>query len=179
MRTESKEEYSLFFRLYDERLEQLNREEAMLRHDKPTHPDYLEMLQCIDARRDERVRVADKLREYQVQTLKTYAVARRSQVLGQYQQEVRELREQHLEQLGEQWYKIQHDRRSYAGSVPDFALKFPTSRPQQIRNQVAYSNEVSILAGIAKYVGFPAAPPMAAATASELVEDMEKMGVRH
>ncbi|EPE31584.1 hypothetical protein GLAREA_12340 [Glarea lozoyensis ATCC 20868] len=43
-------------------------------------------------------------------------------------------------------------------------------------NQVAYSNEVSILSGIAKYVGFPAAPAMASATAAELEEDMEKMG---
>jgi hypothetical protein len=44
-------------------------------------------------------------------------------------------------------------------------------------NQVAYSNEVSILSGVAKYVGFPAAPPMASTTAAELEEDLEKMGV--
>ena len=164
-------------RLYDERLEQLNREETMLRQSKPTHPDYLAMMQCIDARRDQRIRVADKLREYGLQTVKTFAVGRRSQILVQYQQEVRDLREKKLEQLGKQWYEIQHDRRSYAGSVPDYTLRFPKRRSQQIMNQVAYSNEVSILSGIAKYVGFPAAPPMASATAAEMEEDFEKMGV--
>jgi hypothetical protein len=149
----------------------------MLRQDKPTHPEYLAMMRCVDARRDERIRVADTREEYQLQALKVYAVARRSQILSQYKQEVRDTREKKLEQLGKQWYEIQHDRRSYAGSVPDYTLKFPTNKQQQIRNQVAYSNEVSVLSGIAKYVGFPAAPPMASATATELDEDLEKMGV--
>ena len=149
----------------------------MLRQDKPTHPDYLAMMQCIDARRDEKVRISDRLRELELETLKNYAVARRSQILVQYQQDVRDIREKRLEQLGKQWYEIQHDRRSYAGSVTDYALKFPTRRSQQILNQVAYSNEVSILSGVAKYVGFPAAPSMASTTAAELEEDLEKMGV--
>jgi len=149
----------------------------MLRQDKPTHPEYLAMMQCIDERRDDRLRVGEKLREFELGTLKNYAVARRSQMLVQFQQEVRDIREKKLEQLGKQWYEIQHDRRSYAGSVPDYALKFPTRRSQQVINQVAYCNEVSILSGVAKYVGFPAAPPMASTTAAELEEDLEKMGV--
>lgn len=151
----------------------------MLREDKPTHIEYLAMMKCIDARRDERSRISTRLREYKIQTLQTYAVAKRSQLLAQYQQDVRAIRERKLEQLGQEWYDIQHDRRSYAGSVPDYTLKFPTRRSQQITNQVAYSNEVSILSGIAKYVGFPAAPPMAPVTEAELEEDLQKMGVSH
>jgi hypothetical protein len=164
-------------RLYDERLEQFNREEVMLRQANPTHPEFLAMMQAIDGRRDDRIRQADKLRDYEMQTLKNYAVARRSQILTQFQQEVRELREKKLEQLGKEWYEIQHDRRCYAGTVPDYGLKFPTQRAQQVQNQIAYTKEVSILSGIAKYVGFPAAPPMAPASAAELEEDLEKMGV--
>lgn len=165
------------YRLYDEGLEQLNREEAMLREDKPTHPEYLAMMKCIDERRDERFRISTKLKEYELQTLANYAVAKRSQILAQFQQDVRAIREQKLEELGQQWYDIQHDRRSYAGNVPDYSLKFPTRRSQQITNQVSYANEVSILSGIAKYVGFPAAPPMAPATDAELEDDLQKMGV--
>jgi len=149
----------------------------MLRQETPTHPEYLAMMQCIDAKRDERVRVADNLRNYEFRNLRNYAVARRSQILSQFQQEVRGIRENKLEGLGKQWYEIQHDRRSYAGSVPDYSLKFPVRKSQQISNQVAYSTEVSILSGVAKYVGFPAAPAMAPATAAELDEDLERMGV--
>lgn len=149
----------------------------MLRQDNPTHPGYLAMMKSITARRDERIRIADKVREYELENLKIQSVAKRSQVLVQYQQEVREIREKKLEQLGQKWYEIQHDRRNHAGSVPDYSLKFQSRRPQQIMNQIAYNSEVSILSGVAKYVGFPAAPPMASATAAELEEDFEKMGV--
>lgn len=149
----------------------------MLRQDKPTHPEYLAMMQCIDARRNERIRVANQLREYQLQNLKIQSVAKRSQILVQYQQEVRDIREKKQEQLGKQWYEIQHDRRNHAGSVPDYALRYPTRRSQQVANQVAYNSEVSILSGVAKYVGFPAAPRMSSTTAAELEEDLEKMGV--
>ena len=149
----------------------------MLRQDKPTHPEYLAMMKCIEARRDERVRIANRMLELETETTKRSAVARRSQILTQYRQEVRDIREKKLEQLGKQWYEIQHDRRSYAGSVPDYTLKFPIKRSQQVMNEVAYANEVSILSGVAKYVGFPAAPSMAPATASELEDDLEKMGV--
>lgn len=163
--------------MFEERLEALNREEAMLREDKPTHPEYLAMLQIVDERRDERIRVAEKTREFELQALQRSAVAGRSQILVQFKQDVRDIREKTIEQLGNQWYEIQHDRRSYAGNVPDYTLKFPTRRSQQVSNQVAYSNEVSILSGVAKYVGFPSAPAMAKATNAELLEDLEKMGV--
>ncbi|PQE24091.1 transcriptional regulatory dep1 protein [Rutstroemia sp. NJR-2017a BVV2] len=165
-------------RLYDERLEQMNKEEAMLRQDQPTHPEFLAMMGCIEARRDERIRIAEKLREFELQTLKTYAVARRSQILIQYRQDAREIRERKMEQLGKQWYEIQHERRTHPSGVPDYTLNYPTRRSQQIQNQVAYANEVSILSGIAKHVGFPAAPPMAQATAVELEDDFERMGQR-
>ncbi|KAI1000806.1 hypothetical protein K3495_g7392 [Podosphaera aphanis] len=163
-------------RLYEERLEQLNCEEAVLRQANPSHPGYLAMIRCIDARQDERIRKADKLREYEMESLKKVAVAQRSQILVQYQQEVRDVREKKLELLGEQWYKIQHDRRTYSGVSPEYILKFPTKKSQQITNHIAYSSEVSILSGIAKYVGFPAAPTIAPASAAELEEDLEKMG---
>ncbi|RKF74708.1 putative transcriptional regulatory protein dep1 protein [Golovinomyces cichoracearum] len=163
-------------RLYEERLKSLDQEDAMLREAQPSHPEYLAKLQCIDARRDEKIRKAIRLWEYELQSLKKVAVAQRSQILVQYQQEVREVREKKLEQLGEQWYKIQHDRRSYAGICPEYTLKFPTKRTQQISNQIAYNNEVSVLSGFAKYVGFPAAPIIAPASASELEDDLEKMG---
>lgn len=164
-------------RLYDERVEQLNQEEAMLRRSKPTHPLYLEMMQCIDARRDDRIRIGDKLQELGAGTHRVFAVGRRSQIMGQYQQEVREMREQMLEELGKKWHATQHDRRSFAGNPPEYTLKFPSDRPKQVRNQIAYSNEVSILSGIAKHIGFPAAPAMGAATAAEIAEDFEKWGV--
>jgi hypothetical protein len=149
----------------------------MLRQDKPTHIGYLAMLQCIDARRDEKLRIQQRLIEFKQETIKRSAVGKRSQILAQYYQDVRDIRERSLELLGKQWYDIQHDRRGYGSNVDDYVLKFPTQKRQQIMNQVAYNTEVSITSGIAKYVGFPSAPRMATVTAAQAEEDSEKINV--
>lgn len=149
----------------------------MLKQDKPTHPAYLAMLQAVDARRDEKLRIEARSTEFRLESIKRTAVARRSQILAQFYQEVREAREKKLEILGRQWYDIQHDRRGYGSNVEDYILKFPTKRSQQIMQQLAYNTEVSLLSGVAKYVGFPAAPPMASATSAETEHDFEKISV--
>jgi hypothetical protein len=149
----------------------------MLKQDKPTHPIYLAMLQAVDARRDETLRISARTRELGLETIKRTAVARRSQILAQYHQEVRDIREKKLEQLGKQWYEIQHDRRGHGSSVEDYTLKFPAKKSQQVMQQIAYNTEVSILSGVAKHVGFPAAPPMVSATPAELDHDFEQMSV--
>ena len=149
----------------------------MLRQDKPTHPEYLAMMKCIEERRDEKVRIADQLREFRIQTMNISAKANRAQILTQYQQDVRAIREKYIERLGREWYEIQHDRRTFAGTPTDYGLRMPTKRSEQVRQHVAYTNEVSVLAGVAKHIGFPAAPQMNGATAAEYEEDMERMGV--
>jgi len=136
------------------------------------------MVRCLDERRDEKIRIAERLKEYTLQTVQNFAVSRRSQILAQYAQTARDVRETKLEVLGKQWYDIQNDRRRCSGSVPDYAYKFSEKRSQNIMNQMSYNKEVSILSGVAKYVGFPAAPTMAAACPAEVEDDFERMGVR-
>ncbi len=149
----------------------------MLKQDPPLHPEYRAMMQCIDARRDERLRLEERRIAYHKQTIEKTAVARRALILSQLYQDVRAIREKKLELLGQQWYEIQHDRRAYGTNVDDYAIKFETKRQQQLKNQIAYNTEVSILSGIAKYRGFPAAPRMAPATEEERDEDFKLMGV--
>lgn len=163
--------------MHEDRLAKLNHEEWMLKQDPPIHPEYLAMMHCIDARRDEKLRIEMRRADYTRETIEKSAVGKRAQILSQFYQEVREIREQKLEALGKQWYEIQHDRRAHGSSVDDYALRYTTKREDQLRDQHAYNLEVSVLSGIAKYRGFPAAPAMAPATSSELEDDFKKMGV--
>ncbi|ETS87350.1 hypothetical protein PFICI_01178 [Pestalotiopsis fici W106-1] len=162
-------------RLYEERLDQLNREEAMLKADNPTHPDYLAMMGCINDRRDEKLRIAENEFALNIDTLGRWAVARRAQIHSQYYQDVRETRERILGELGQYWYAIQHERRKHANNVHDFGLRFPQTQPQRVRDAMAYNKEVAILSGIAKYEGMPAAPDMRGASAQEFEDDFEAM----
>ncbi|KAI9872610.1 MAG: hypothetical protein M1830_001418, partial [Pleopsidium flavum] len=167
-------------KLYDERVAQLTSELALLTQSSPNHPDYLAMIQCLDQRRDEKIQHEQILLHYKLKALETKSIAERSQLHSQYFQTVRAVRERKLEEVGEQWYQIQRDRRGWEGSgnVSDFTYKFPTRRSHQITQQTAYNLEVSILSGVAKYVGFPAAPAIDGARSSEVDEDFKSMGIK-
>lgn len=162
-------------RLYQERLELLNQEEAMLTCENPTHPEYLAMLKCIEERRQERIRRSEVELQLKLSVLRRRAVGERAQMMSQYYQAVRESREKVLEELGQEWYEIQQERRRYANTIPDYGIPFPASKAQTIRQAVAYNKEVSILSGFAKHVGFPAAPPINGVAEDQLESDFEAM----
>lgn len=164
-------------RLYEERLKELNEEEALLTSDNPTHPEYLAMMECIDSRRDDRLRISEIEFKFDMDALNRWAVARRAQILSQYYQSVRESREKTMDELGKQWYEIQHERRKNANPIPDYGFRFPKDKAQQKRQAIAHNKETSILAGIAQHHGFPAAPEMKPATQAEVEDDFEAMHV--
>lgn len=149
----------------------------MLTGDNPNHPDYLAMLQCIDDRREDKIRMSNIQFLFRSEVLKKRAVAERAQILSQFHQSVRETREKVLEELGEEWYAIQHERRRHASTIPDFGIRLPPIKTQSIRNAVAYNKEVSILSGFAKHVGFPAAPSIHGASEDQVENDFEAITV--
>ncbi|KAK3394614.1 Sds3-like-domain-containing protein [Podospora didyma] len=160
-------------RLYQERLDQLEQEEASLTAETPSHPEYLAMLQCLEERRQERIRVSTLELQFRMSVLNGRAVAERSQVMSQFYQSIRESREKVLEELGQEWYDIQQERRRFANTIPDYGIRFPTAKTQTVKSAVAYNKEVSILSGFAKHVGFPAAPPINGASDDQLESDLE------
>jgi len=149
----------------------------MLTCEVPNHPEYLAMLKCIEERRQERIRRSELELQLKLSVLKRRAVAERAQILSQFYQGVRESREKVLEELGQEWYEIQQERRRCANSIPDYGIRFPTSKAQTVRQAVAYNKEVSILSGFAKHVGFPAAPSIHGASDDQLESDLEAIAV--
>lgn len=149
----------------------------MLMSDNPTHPEYLAMLSCIDSRRDERIRLSTIELRMRMDLLKRKAVAERAQILTQYHQGIRASRERVLEDLGREWYEIQHERRRFANNIPDFGIRFPATKQATIKQAVAYNKEVSILSGVAKYHGFPAAPDIRGASEDQIDGDFEAITV--
>lgn len=149
----------------------------MLTSENPSHPEYLAMLKCIEERRDEKVRLSAVEMQLELAVLRDRAVGERSQIMSQFYQGVREAREKVLEELGQQWYEIQQERRRLANTIPDYGIRFPTSKPLAVKQAVAYNKEVSVLSGFAKHVGFPAAPVIHGVTEEQLENDWEAMRV--
>lgn len=164
-------------RLYDEKIATINHELQMLQEAKPVHPELRRQVEAVHKYRDEKFEIEQKLLVYKIGALKTKAVAERSQIHSQYLQTVRDIREQYMERISEQFYSIQRDRLRADTSVTSFTIPFPEKRSQQIIQQTAYNKEVSILSGVAKYVGFPAAPELAASKLKDVEDDIQRMGV--
>lgn len=135
------------------------------------------MKQCLDDRLNQKLQEINTELEFRIKAHERRTVAQRAQIWSQFYQAVRESRERSLEKLNREWYDVQTARRS-AHSLPDYGLLFPKHPAQRVRNAVAYNTEVSTLAGIAKYEGFPAGPEMKGASPAELEDDLAAMEVR-
>lgn len=149
----------------------------MLQQPRPDHPEFLAMAEVIEQRRLIKMNHARELFGYKLRALQTKSMAERAQLHGQYMQDVRDARDKELEEANKEWYLIQRERRHCDEEEPSFLYQHTTRRSQQIVRQANYNMEVSVLAGFAKYKGFPAAPEIKGAKISEVDEDMRSMGV--
>lgn len=164
-------------RLCDEQIAQHERELEMLKQPDCAHPEYLAMIKCIDDRRSEKIEYERNLLDLKQKNVEIITAAQRHQMHSQYFQEVRHLREEILEECNQRVFELQRGRRSLGCDETEYMVKLPEKRSDQIRHQTAYNLEVSVLSGVAKYVGFPAAPDISAARPTEIDEDLRAMKV--
>ena len=165
-------------KLYNERLRAMDLELKLLSQTQCQHPEYMRQVQCVDARLEKQTREAHAYYHYRQRALRERTLGDRLQLHSQYFQHVRDLREDALYSLGEDWYKIQKERReSHQENDEKYMYKFVDKRSHQLRVQAKYNQEVSVLSGVAKYVGFPAAPEIAGAAGDALEDDVKKMKV--
>ncbi|KAF2088137.1 hypothetical protein K490DRAFT_73112 [Saccharata proteae CBS 121410] len=161
----------------DEQLERLSSEYEQLRQPTSDHPEYLLMLQAVDARRDEKIRQENVRLKLKTQILNQQHVATRGSILSQWKHEIGEIRMNTLSECNRRITHLQKDRRFWGAHETDHTIKFNPKRSEQIKNQSAYNLEVSVLAGVAKHVGFPAAPDLSGARTNELEQDLASMGI--
>ncbi len=141
--------------------------------EQPTfiHPELLLMKEVIDRRRDQKIQYEQTLLKFKLETLQRESIANKAQIHSQYMLEAGEIRDTYLSQINAEIYQTQRERRSCEGDMPDYMYAFNPRRSKQIRDQTAYNEEISLLSGIAKYVGFPAAPDIIQIRSNEWEED--------
>ncbi|EME48699.1 hypothetical protein DOTSEDRAFT_67664 [Dothistroma septosporum NZE10] len=165
-------------KMNNEKLAAVNAELDMLNQADCKHPEYLRQMACVDARRDKQMREAKAFYNFKSQSLKRTTLGERSQLHSQYFQWARDCREEVMHNLGEDWYNIQKERRQSSQEEDEkYIYKFPTKKSAQIKQQAKYNQEVSVLSGVAKYVGFPAAPEIAGAEGAALEDDLRNMKI--
>lgn len=135
------------------------------------------MIRCIDERRDEKIAYERHLLRHKQETLERITAAERHQHHSQYVQTVRDLRTTIISDCNRRIHELQRGRRQLGVEEIEYSMKLPEKRSEQIRHQAAYNLEVSILSGVAKYVGFPAAPEIKAARPADIDDDLRAMKV--
>ncbi|KAK6541013.1 hypothetical protein TWF694_008394 [Orbilia ellipsospora] len=163
-------------KIVEERVAEIDKEIAMLQDG--THPELILMSQAIEAHKKEKIEKANTLLGFQLETAEQERIANRAAIWAQYSQEIRETREKCFSEANKLWWAIHRERRAADTSVSDYVYKIPKSLSTQINHRTRYNAEVSLLSGIAKHVGFPAAPAIMGATNDEVRADLEAMGVR-
>lgn len=164
-------------RLNRQRLAEVEAELEMLQDPRSKHPEYLRQVACIDARLLKQKTEIDAWFKYKKQALVRTTLAERSQCFSQYFQTVREQREDVMSKLGDDWYDIQKERRQGDDMDTRHIYKLQTKKSEQLRQQAKYNQEVSVLSGVAKYVGFPAAPDISGVEDDAVEEDLKAMQV--
>lgn len=96
---------------------------------------------------------------------------------SQFAQEIREIRETYLDKMNAYSSQLQRERRAWKAKTDHYIYRFNPKRTQQIAYQRAYNKEVSLLSGIARYQGFPAAPPLESARNTDIEEDLKRIKV--
>lgn len=134
---------------------------------------------AIDQHFRERIELARVTFSFKYRALLNKTVGERAIQHCQYFQTVREIRDSTLTAANKEWYEIQRERRLGEEEASAKLSHFVGDRPLQLSRQTAYNTEVSILSGMAKHVGFPAAPDIIGADQQEVDDDLKKMGVRY
>ena len=163
--------------LLDEQISRLDQELLQINQNPCQHPEYLAMMTCINARRDDAITKEQFLLHYKEKDLRTRFIAERHIIQSQYVQTARAVREQAAGNCYTKLFALQRDRRRWGADDKTYGYIFNPKRSDQIRQQRAYNTEVSLLSGMAKYVGFPAAPEIRGLREEEVDEDLVRMGV--
>lgn len=165
-------------RVFDERWTELSAELDLLEDPNTTHPLFAGQRDACDFRRDEKIRLENVALEYKMKCLRNKVLASRAQVLAQCYQKIRAIRDDTLTELNRDFCQVQKERRQFKSVEPHYIFQFEADRARQVENQVKYNKEVSLLSGIAKYRGFPSAPPLQGVLAEDLDADFQAMRVR-
>lgn len=162
-------------KLYEERISDIDEEIRLV--NEGTHPELVTMMEAVNKRRDDKIRLYNTQLRYALHSQHTTMTATRSQLHSQYAQHVREICERYLDRVSEGLYQIQRERRATDMLVQDYTYRISEDRATRMRERQAYNMEVQILSGIAKYIGFPAAPEVKGVAANEMQQDLEAMGI--
>ncbi|KAK9454172.1 Sds3-like-domain-containing protein [Dipodascopsis uninucleata] len=160
-------------RLHEDKILRLQAEIDMC-HDG-THPELAGVYGQISRTRDEKVRLADCQLKYRRRCIENQTKSFREHIHQQFLRNKAEFRSKMIRETTELWYRVNKERRQIDTLVPYYGYQITDKRSVLVRQRQAEYQEIAILSGIARYIGFPAAPEIKSATQDEIAEDLDAL----
>lgn len=161
--------------LYEEKSHQLEKEIELVNSGE--HPNLNEKAEQNVTRHQKRIRLADALLVRKKAEIDIEFKAKRFAAFSQHAQDRQKLRAFLLSRTSAEWFQIHREKRILDMAVPDYGYMVSDRPAEQVKYRLEYEMEVSLLAGLKKYVGFPAAPPVSSATKEDIVADLGAMDI--
>lgn len=162
-------------KLHDERMTQIEREIALA--ESCEHPLLLKKAEQNSSRHCGRLRRAQVLYESRKVDAEVQFQARKFMAHSQFAQDKQKLRAGLLSKTSAEWFQIHREKRVLDMAVPEYGYVVPERKSLQNKHRRDYEAEVSILAGLKRFVGFPAAPPISVASSKDVETDLTEMGI--
>ncbi|KAK9460455.1 Sds3-like-domain-containing protein [Lipomyces oligophaga] len=159
--------------LYEDKVVRLNADIELCLEGK--HPELAAINSQIEAIRDEKLKLANARLSYRRRCVENQTRSFRSHIHQQFYKNVANLRAKMISDITESWYKVNRERRSMDSLVPFYNYRVPDKQSTIFRQRQAQYQEIALLSGLSKYVGFPAAPEIKAATQDEIADDLEAL----
>ncbi|KAF5101076.1 hypothetical protein D0Z03_000671 [Geotrichum reessii] len=142
-----------------------------------THPDLANTYTQIENLRKEKIRRAEKRREYERICIDNQIRASRDQLHQQYLKDTADTRANLLLKTTEEWYRVNRERRVMDALVPEYGYRVSKDVTVQTVERKARDKEVQILHDLGRNIGFPVAPDMKAGTEEEIEEDLQLLNM--
>ncbi|CCG83188.1 Predicted protein [Taphrina deformans PYCC 5710] len=162
-------------KLYDERMRQIDGEIALA--ECGAHPLIVEKTAQNQSRHNGRIRRAEILRARRLEEADKVFNACKFVAHSQFSQDRQKLRATLLSRTSAEWFQIHREKRVIDMAVPEYGYLVPDRRSIQVKHRREYEAEISILAGLKNFVGFPAAPSISTASGKDIDADLSEMGI--
>lgn len=162
-------------RLYEERMTQIEREITLA--DSCQHPLLIEKAAQNRRRHAGRTSRAEVLRDRRKIEAELEFKAQKFMAHSQFAQDKQKLRGTLLSNTSAEWFQIHREKRVLDMAVPEYGYVLSERKSIQAKQRREFEAEVGILAGLKKFVGFPAAPPIPVASSKEIDSDLSQIGI--
>ncbi|KAG4306390.1 hypothetical protein PORY_000378 [Pneumocystis oryctolagi] len=164
-------------KLYENQINYLDKEVDLV--NRGIHPELSSLMEKITERRKRKYDIAVAFRNMLIKSIKDEFIAHQYEIQNNFLESKRKLREKILLRTGEKCFQIYHERRLMESSlIPEYRFSVPSKRSVQLKHRRAHELEVTLLAGLKTYIGFPAAPEIKNASKDEIMQDLEEMRVK-